>query len=141
MRPCSQCVSRNLLCVVSASSDHCEQCARTHRQCELAPPAEAIIKRLSREEDRILNQIQEKRRVALKTDAAVTRLRKQRRAVQKKLRDLRDKEMQNILELEAKETLENAPSLKPFSIPPSLNFFQVSRGSPNRTPASPFRSG
>jgi hypothetical protein len=133
MRPCSYCVSRDYLCVMSDKSEHCEQCVRKHRHCELAPPADGVVERLTVQSLRLQEE-------ALAAEAKAIRLRKQRRIVQKKLRDLGDKEMQNILKMEAEVALENVPPLEPFSIPPSLSSLQTSRGSPNRTPASPLRS-
>jgi hypothetical protein len=134
MRPCSYCVSRDYLCVMSAASEHCEQCIRKHRHCELAPPADGEFERLAAQERHLTEE-------ALAAEAKAMRLRKQRRLVRKKLRDLGDKEMQNILDLEMEEALAEMPPLEPLPGPPLPSPSQVSQGSPGRTPASPPRSG
>jgi hypothetical protein len=68
-------------------------------------------------------------------------LRKQRRLLLKKMRDLGDRETQNIFELEMNEMLTEKPLFKPLSeffFPPSPS--QVSLGSSHRTSATPFHS-
>ena len=69
MRPGAYCVSRDYFCVISDKSEHCEQCVRKHRHCELAPPANNIIERLTAQALRL----QEK---ALAAEAKAIRLRK-----------------------------------------------------------------
>ena len=69
-------------------------------------------------------------------------MRKQRRLLFKKMKDLGDREAQNIFELKMDEMLAEKPflkSLSEISPPPSLS--QVSLGSSRRTPATPFHSG
>jgi hypothetical protein len=58
----------------------------------------------------------------------------------KKIKDLGDREAQNIFKLEMNEILAEEPFLKPF--PEILPFspFQVSLGSSRRTPVTPFHS-
>ena len=119
---------------MSAASEHCEQCIRKHRHCELAPPADGEFERLAAQERRLAEE-------ALASEAKTIRLRKQRRLIQKKLRDLGDKEMQNILDLETEEASTGVVPLEPFFDSPVLNSFPPSQGSPNRTPASPLHSG
>jgi hypothetical protein len=45
MRACAFYLSRNVLCVMAAGCEHCEQCYRFNRRCELASLC-AEIKRL-----------------------------------------------------------------------------------------------
>ena len=87
-------------------------------------------------------------------EAKTLRLRKQRRLVQKRFRDLDDRKMKNILDLKINEMIEDtsfpdplgpsgvstlratAPSPRPFS---SIN--DALQDSQRRTPASPVNSG
>jgi hypothetical protein len=46
MRACSHCSSRNLLYIVFETSEHCAECYRIHRRCELASPM-AEVERLA----------------------------------------------------------------------------------------------
>jgi hypothetical protein len=70
-------------------------------------------------------------------------LRKQRRLLLKKIRDLGDREAQNIFELEVNEILSGVPA-KPAEIlnlfsPRSFSFFNLALlGFPDRTPAELF---
>jgi hypothetical protein len=137
MRSCSSCLRANALCVVSPSSPKCEQCVRHNRQCELASPVDQLDK-LSEQENKLLDQITE-------SEARTRRLRKQRRLLLKKMRDLGDREAQNIFELEVDEMLSEAPAepaevLNPSS-PRSSSFLDPALlGSPDRTPAEPLGS-
>ena len=143
MRPCQSCVSRGLLCVVSELSEHCEQCFRSKRSCELAPP--------DIEMERLLRQKKELFDKAMEAKAKATRFAKQHRLVVRKLRELDRREEQNILELEIDEIMADktvkmegasatGPPLKSFPNLPPFSPFQVSQGSANRTPVSPLRS-
>src|SRR5450755_4966065 len=125
MRAYSSCLSHNTLCVVSPSSSRCEQCVRYNRQCELDSPVDQLDK-LSTQENKLLDLISE-------SEAKTRRFRKQRRLLLKKMRDLKDREAQNIFEMEIKEIAAETFLLKPLpdDLPP-LNPFQVSRGFPNR---------
>jgi hypothetical protein len=58
MRACAFCLSRNELCVVAAGCDHCEQCYRSNRRCELAPPC-AEIERLFAKDEELSKQVLE----------------------------------------------------------------------------------
>jgi hypothetical protein len=121
MRACSFCRTHNFLCVVAPESPHCERCFRSHLECELAPP-DAKAERLLKEEERLASEI-------AAAYAKTSRLRKQHRAVMKKLRDLGSREDRNILELEMDEMLSdgqlpapgalNSPSPRPssFTVP------------------------
>jgi hypothetical protein len=97
MRPCRFCVSRGLLCVVSDLSEHCEQCFRSKRSCELAPP-DAEMERLLRQKKEFFDK-------AMEAKAKATRFAKQHRLVVQKLRELDRREEQNILELEIDEIM------------------------------------
>jgi hypothetical protein len=134
MRAYSACLSRNVLCVMSPSSSKCEQCIRHNRQCELDSPVNQLDK-LSVQENKLLDLISE-------SETKTQRLRKQRRLLFKKMRDLGDREAQNIFELEVNKILAEKPffkSLSEISPPPSPS--QVSLGFPHRTPATPLHSG
>ena len=104
MRPCQACLRAQVLCVTVPSSEKCEQCTRFGRPCDLASPVPQL-ERLSQEKDRIVSKIQEKRRITSEVNAAILRLRKQRRLIQKRMKELGDKEYQNIFELEVDEML------------------------------------
>ena len=143
MRPCQSCVSRGLLCVVSELSEHCEQCFRNKRSCELTPP-DIEMERLFRQKKELFDK-------AMEAKTKATRFAKQHRLIIRKFRELDRREKQNILELKINEIMadkavkvegisETGPPLEPFpDLPP--NFSQVSQGFPNRTPVSPPRSG
>jgi len=124
---------------MSDDSDHCSACLQANRACELAPPY-AEMARLDKVEDKLIAELSAAHRAAQEVDARLVRLRKQRRLVQKKRRELGARELQNIEDLETDEVLPEAV-LEPFVDPLSPSSFQVSQGSPNRTPASPLRSG
>jgi hypothetical protein len=118
MRPCSACTRAGILCVTFSESESCEQCVRFHRSYELAWPA-AEIERLHKADDELLSKMAEIRRKAQEADAALFRLRKQRRALQKRLRSIGDRELENILNLEINELLSNRqlPTLKALNSP------------------------
>ena len=101
MRPCSACVSRGCLCVRSPLDDRCEQCVRSLRSCDLASPA-AECARLVKESERLQDE-------ALRAEAKAARLRRQRRALLKRLQDLDAREKANIEELEEDERLAAPP--------------------------------
>jgi hypothetical protein len=141
MRPCAECVRRDLFCIVHESSELCEQCKRFGRVCNLASPVTAIEK-LARQENDILSQISLAHKVTREAEAKVARLRKQRRLLLKKIKDFGDREAQNIFELKVEEIVAKVPPLEfLFSDPPLSNSFQVSQGFPHKTPASPLCSG
>jgi hypothetical protein len=95
MRPCAFCTSRGVLCVVSALDDRCEQCMRNQRRCELAPPWEKC--------ERLVKQSEKLQTEALKAEVKAIRLRRQRRSVLKKLKEIDARERLNIEELEIDE--------------------------------------
>jgi hypothetical protein len=136
MRPYSACVSRDLTCLVTPELEHCIECYRSYRRCELASPI-AEVDRLSEKEEKLRSE-----RLAL--EVKVLRLRKQERMLRKKMRELGDREEQNILDLEMDEALAEAldPELPRSSpapgVPPSpAGFFQVSFGSLGRISLAP----
>jgi hypothetical protein len=57
------------------------------------------------------------------------------------MKNLKDREAQNIFELEVDKMLAEKPFFEPFPEIPLLSFFQVFLGSSRRTPATPFYSG
>jgi hypothetical protein len=134
MRAYFACLSRSVLCVMSPSSSKCEQCVRHNRQYKLDSPVNQLDK-LSVQENKLLNLISE-------SETKTQRLRKQRRLLLKKMKNLEDRETQNIFELKMNKMLAEKPLLKPLSeISPPPNPFQVSLGSPHRTPATPLHNG
>jgi hypothetical protein len=91
------------------------------------------LDKLSEQENKLLNQI-------TKNKAKTRRLRKQRRLLLKKMRNLSDREAQNIFELKIDEILSKVPIksaeiLNPFS--PRFFFFLnfTLLDSPNKIPA------
>ena len=91
MRSCVKCARRDLFYIVYDFSELCEQCERFSRICNLTFPVTAIEK-LARQKNDILSQISLAHKVARKAEAKVARLRKQRRLLLKKMKDLGDRE-------------------------------------------------
>jgi hypothetical protein len=123
MRACFYCRIHNFLCVMALKSLHCERCFRSYLKCKLAPP-DAKAERLFKEKERLAFEI-------AAAYAKISRLRKQYRAVMKKLRDLGSREDRNILELEIDEMLSDGqlPALKALnSSSPRLSSFTVPVG-------------
>jgi hypothetical protein len=56
MRACDFCISRNVLCVISTGSKHCEQCYRFNRRCELFPPY-TKIERLTDKDEKLFKKV------------------------------------------------------------------------------------
>jgi hypothetical protein len=134
MRACSYCVSRSALCVLSPGSEHCEQCVRSNRRCELAAPV-VEMERLADRDEKLSKEV-------LELEAKALRLRRERRKVRQKMRALGAREEQNILDLEADEAAGEvvaclASPSREVTSPTGLS--QVSFGSFGRT--SPVPSG
>ena len=86
--------------MISDISDSCERCHRFDRYCDLSSPFKEIAK-LSGKANKLDEQI-------LEVEAKSLQLRKQRRLLIRKLRELGDREIQNIAELEKDEAQERA---------------------------------
>jgi hypothetical protein len=135
IRPCASCVSHGTLCVLSSIDERCEQCYRSQRSCELASPWPEF--------DRLYKEKEKIRQQRLEAELKAVRLRKQERALQKRLKALGDREEQNILDLEMNEA--TAEALEPpadgqpqVALSPT-GLSQVSFGSFGRT--SPLPTG
>jgi hypothetical protein len=102
IRPCAYCVFYYILCSVSEASDYYIKYYRTHRRCELVS--------FIAEVERLIIKAEVLRKQRLEAKRKAIRLRKQERALYKKIRELGDREDQNILNLEAEETVERAPT-------------------------------
>jgi chromosome segregation ATPase len=103
MRPCAHCVSRNVLCVMAAGCEHCEQCYRSNRRCELAPPC-AEIERLSAKGEELSKQ-------ALELETKSLRIQREQRRIRQKIRALEAREDQNIADLKLDEAAAEALEL------------------------------
>jgi tRNA(Ile)-lysidine synthase TilS/MesJ len=97
MRAYSFCRTYNFLCVITPEFSYCERYFRSYLECELAP-LNAKAERLFKEKERLTFKI-------VAAYAKITRLRKQYRAIMKKLRDLGSREDRNILELKIDEVM------------------------------------
>jgi hypothetical protein len=137
MRLCSSYLRANTFYVVFFSFFKYKQYVRHNRQYKLASPVDQLDK-LSEQENKLLNQITESK-------TKTRRLRKQRRLLLKKIRNLGDRKAQNIFKLKINKMLSEAP-VKPAEIlnPFSSRFFSFFNlallGSFNRTPAEPLNS-
>jgi phosphoribosylaminoimidazole-succinocarboxamide synthase len=123
MRPCSACVSRLILYQMSDASNYYVEYYRINRRYELASPM-VKIKRLGAKADALREQ-------SLKAERKAIRLRKQTRALYKKIRKLDNRKNQNILDLKIEEKMEEAAKrtlntpLDPSELPnsaPTLEF-------------------
>jgi hypothetical protein len=136
MRPCSSCVSFWVACILSSVDERCEQCCRFNRSCELAAPW--------KEAERILKKKEDVERQIIEAEAKALRLRKQKRQLQKKLRELGDREERNIQDLELDELMGDLPQASPPGLVSSsqgltspTGLSQVSFGSFGRTSPVP----
>ena len=134
MRLCFSYLRVNALYIVFLSFSKCEQCVRYNRQYELAFLVNQLDK-LFEQENKLLNQITESK-------ARTRRLRKQRRLLLKKIRNLGDRETQNIFKLKINKILSETlvkltEILNPFSLRSFffLNFTLLD--SPGKIPAKP----
>jgi hypothetical protein len=129
MRPYALCVSHSTLCVLSPIDERCEQCYRNQRSCELASPWSEFDK-LYKEKEKIRQQ-------RLKAELKAVRLCKQKRALQKRLKALGDREKQNILDLKINEAAGKALKSSAEGQPPAalspIGLSQISFSSFGRT--------
>jgi len=147
MRPCASCTSRGIACVFDPStSEKCEQCTRLHRECDLAPPG-VSYDRLISQIDALDQQILSAKQKAVDAEAKAIRLRKQKRLLQKRVREAFAREEENIKELEWDElAAEIAPpsgiseSEQPPAVTSPTGLSQVSFGFLDRSPLLPLGS-
>jgi hypothetical protein len=111
MRACSFYRTHNFFYVVAPESLYCERYFRSYLEYKLAFP-DAKAERLFKEKERFISEI-------AVIYAKISRLRKQYRAVIKKLRDLGNRENRNILEFKINKILSN----RQFLVLRALNFF------------------
>jgi hypothetical protein len=100
MRPCAPCVRLGVLCVVSDAHESCEQCLRSTRSCDLASPLAEV--------ERIFKKTEKLQAEAFEAEAKAHRLRKQRRTLLKRMRELGAREERNIEDLEVEEAAAEA---------------------------------
>ncbi len=93
MRKCIQCEKHKVACVVSEISESCEQCYRFHRSCDLSAPFKEI--------DKAMKQVEELSDQIAASEAKSSRLRKQKRLLLKRLKEMGAREEKNVEELEA----------------------------------------
>jgi hypothetical protein len=105
MRPYAHCVSSSVLCILSETSEKCEQCHRFNRPCDLASPWGEV--------NRLLEKRDKLREEALAAEAKAIRLRKQARQLLKKVRELSSVKDRNIEGLKINEAATEA--LKSFA--------------------------
>jgi hypothetical protein len=98
IRPCSYYISAYTDYILSDLSAKYEQYYRFNRFYNLAPPWGEV--------ERLINKKEKLRSEARVLEAKIFRLRKQARALRKKMRELGDQENQNILDLEEEEAFE-----------------------------------
>jgi hypothetical protein len=91
MRPCASCTRLGVLCVTSTAHESCEQCLRSTRRYDLASPL-AEVKRIFKKTEKLQAE-------ALEAEAKAYRLRKQRRTLLKKIRELGARKERNIKDL------------------------------------------
>jgi hypothetical protein len=123
MRPCASCTSLGRICILSSHDERCEECFRHQRRCDLASPW-AEVERLSKQSEKLQTE-------ALEAEAKAVRLRRQRRLVLKKIKELDARERTNIEELEVDEMLAEASATVSGPEAPSspTGFSQASFGS------------
>jgi hypothetical protein len=87
----------------------------------------SVIEKLARQENEILTQISLAHKKTRETEAKMTRFRKQRKQLLRRMKELGNRETQNIFELEVNEMLTEKPLFEPLlEIPPFFSPFQVS---------------
>ena len=108
MRSCENCKSRGCECVVPTGDPRCTECAKYGRKCDLAPPG--------KEYERTQDVVEELDEQILAIHSRLARLKKQRKFHLKKLKDMGDREAQNILEIEEDEKRVEDVSTSAFSL-------------------------
>jgi hypothetical protein len=103
MRPCALYTRLGVLCVTSTAHESCKQCLRSTRSCDLASPLAEV--------ERIFKKTEKLQAEALEAEAKAHRLRKQRRTLLKKMRELGARKERNIKNLEIDEAA--GETLKP----------------------------
>ena len=102
MRPCQSCSSQDVMCRVTKQSLECENCYRHNLKCDLALDYQGMNKAL-KEAEKLKDEILELR-------LRLARKKKQRKHWRRRLKDLDDREFQNILKIEAKKIIDEPPS-------------------------------
>jgi hypothetical protein len=136
MRPCALYTRLGVLCVTSTAHESCEQCLRSTRRCDLASPL-AEVKRIFKKTEKLQAE-------ALKAEAKAHRLRKQRRTLLKKIRELGARKERNIEKLKVDEATAEALELpikeQPQAALSLTRLFQISFSSFNKTSPVPTNS-
>ena len=95
MRPCANCTRLSKQCMVGPDSDRCSHCVQNGKKCDLSvSPAE--MRRIENERVALIDQLAD---LAAKT----SRLHKQLASVEKRKKEVVERELKNIEELEADE--------------------------------------
>jgi len=133
MDSCSNCVRRNVTCVSSpADSRKCAECVRRRLKCDCVGPEHPDWVKLEREEERLDREEEE-------TLAKLLRLRKQKRLIRTRGKDMLRRGLKTLDELDAAEEAErvaaerlaqNPPSVESF-LPPGLIFDEALPGPPS----------
>jgi hypothetical protein len=104
MRFYQSCIFARLLYVVFFSFKYCEQYVRRGRTYELTPPDREIT-RLNREQKELFNKALTAKAVAAQALIKANRYTKQRRLALKRIKELKRRKNQNILELKMDKIL------------------------------------
>ena len=141
MRPCKNCVSRGLSCLVGEGSEKCTECIRSQRTCDLAI-SPVTLKRIHNERVRMKKEVREARIRLQNEMARVQRLEKQLEFLENQEEELVVSEWRNIHDLEEQEQ-QPAPvnpsvpdllfdvSSELFELPPDLDWSAVSFSPPS----------
>jgi hypothetical protein len=100
IRPYAFYTRLGILYITSAAYKFCEQCLRSTRSCDLTSPL-AEVKRIFKKTEKLQAE-------ALEAEAKAYRLRKQRRMLLKKMRELGARKEKNIENLEINEAAAEA---------------------------------
>ena len=99
MNACSNCMRRNQTCISSADSTKCAGCVRRKVKCDQSGPSHSDWQKLEKEEDR-LDQEEEA------TLAKLLRLRRQKKALKSRGKDMLRRGLKTLDELDAVEERE-----------------------------------